>query len=108
MRKLNIEDAFTFSEILDKMGIDADINRLGDEAKKKGADWMGGQVAILLFKKMHLAKKELIGFVASVSEKSEDDIKKMGIVELKDLFLAIANSEGFASFFKSALPQEQK
>lgn len=108
MRKLNIEDAFAFSEILDKMGIDTDLNKIMDEGKKKGADWVGGQIFLLLFKKMHLAKKELIGFISSVSGKSEEDINALDIKGLKDLFIELANNEGLASFFKSALPQEQK
>lgn len=108
MRKLNIKDAFAFSEIMDKMGIDTDLNKVIDEGKKKGPEWLGGQIFLLLFKKMHLAEEEMIGFIASVSEKSVEDVNALDIKGLKDLFIELANNEGLASFFKSALPQEQK
>lgn len=108
MRKLNIEDAFTFSEIIDKMGAETDLNKLFDQGKKNGAEWLGGQVVLLMFKKMHYAKDEIIGFIASVSEKSPDDVRKMSFKELKNIVLDIVALEGFADFFKSALPTGQE
>lgn len=108
MRKLNIEDAFTFSEIIDKMGAEADLNKIFDEGKKKGAEYAGGQIFLIIAKKMHLAKPELIGFIASVSEKSEEEVKKMSFKELKKVVMDIIELEGFADFFKSALPTGQE
>lgn len=108
MRKLNIEDAFLFSEIIDKMTIETDLNKLFDEGKKKGSEWLGGQVVLLLAKKMHLAKNELIQFIASVSEKSEQEVKTLGFKELKEVIFGIVKQEGFADFFNSALPTGQE
>lgn len=102
MRSLNIEDAFTFSEIIDKMGIDSDINHLMDEGKKKGQEWLGGQLVLLIFKRMHLAKVELIKFFASVAEIDPEELKKKNVVYLKELFTAIYKDPQFADFFQSA------
>lgn len=108
MRKLNIEDAFTFSEIIDKMGAEVDLNKLMDEGQKKGTEYLGGQIVLLLFRKMHLAKDEILGFISSVAELEPKDVKAMGFKEMKQVVTDIIKLEGFADFFKSALPTEQK
>jgi hypothetical protein len=102
MRSLIIDDAFTFSEIIDKMGIDADLNRLMDEGAKKGQEWLGGQLVLLVFRKMHKAKDELVGFLASVAEIPAEDLRKKNIVYLKDLFGQVVGDPQFADFFQSA------
>jgi hypothetical protein len=107
MRALNIDDAFAFSEIIDKMGIDTDINDLMDKGREKGQEWVGGQLVLLILKKMHKAKKELIGLLASVAEIEPSELEKKPIVYLKDVFQQITQDPQFADFFQSA-GNEQK
>ena len=102
MRALNIEDAFTFSEIIDKMGIETDLNKIMDEGKKNGQEWVGGQMVLLILKKMHKAKKELIWLLASVAELDETELSKKPVMFLKDLFGQITQDPQFADFFQSA------
>ena len=102
MRALNIEDAFTFSEIIDKMGIETDLNKIMDEGKNNGQEWVGGQLVLLILKKMHKAKKELIGLLASVAEIDEAELSKKPVMFLKDLFGQITQDPQFADFFQSA------
>lgn len=108
MRKLNIDDTFAFSEILDKMDIQADINAIYDEGKKRGIDWAGGQIVFLLVKKMHKAKEEVIALLASIHEIDIADLRKYGLFELKELITQIVNNEDFGRFFQLPEPNEQK
>lgn len=107
MRQLNIEDAFTFSEIIDKMGIDADLNDMMDKGKENGQDWMGGQIALLIIKKLHKAKKEVIDFLASLDECSSEELSKKKVIYLKDLLQGLVKDPQFADFFKSAGNEQQ-
>jgi len=108
MRKLNIDDAFAFSEIVDKMGIETDLNRIADEGSKKGQEWLGGQVALLVIKKIHKAKSELVSFLASFAEITEEELSKKPISYLKDLLIALSKDESFDSFFPQGLSSGKK
>ena len=102
MRALNIKDSFRFSEIVDKMGVDADINDLMDKGKEKGQAWVGGQLVLLIFKKMYRAEKELINLLASVAEIEPKELEGKPIIYLKELFKQITQDPQFADFFQSA------
>lgn len=102
MRSLTISDAFTFSEIIDKMGIDADLNALIDKGQTNGQEWMGGQIALLILKKIHKAKDEVLGFLASLDECSVEEISAKKVIYLKDLLSGLTKDPQFADFFKSA------
>ena len=103
MRKLNVEDSFAFSEILDRMGIQDDLNGLMDMAKKMGKDgqsWLGGQMTLLLVKKIYKAKKEVLELLASLFEKDVEEIKKLEIKELGTMISELVKNEDFGSFFQ--------
>lgn len=102
MRSLTIDDAFAFSAIIDKMGIDTDLNSLIDKGQEKGQDWMGGQIALLMITKIHRAKDEVLDFLAQVNETTVDELKQKKIVYLKELFSNLTKDPQFADFFKSA------
>lgn len=107
MRKITFEDAFVLSEILDKMNIQSDINAIFDEAKAKpgseAQNYMGGQVVLLLMKSAHKAKKELCEWIASLSGKSVEEVKGMGLKEMSDFLKELFTQEGIGDFFKSAV-----
>jgi len=106
MRKLTLEDAFTLSEVLDKMNIQTDLNKVIDEAKSKGEEaqsYLGGQLVIIILKSAYKAKAELYAWIASIAEKSVDDIKQMGLKDLASLMKEVLTQEGIGDFFKSAV-----
>lgn len=103
MRKLTVEDSFAFSAILDKMGIQDDLNVLMDEAKSKGKDgqaWLGGQIVLLFVKRLHKAQNEVIELLASLFDKPQAELRKESIGELKNMITEIFKSEDFGSFFR--------
>jgi hypothetical protein len=112
MRKIELEDAFTFSEIVDKMGIATDLERLIEEIKNAPAGSMsqekaGVKIVVILFSKMHKAKKEMIAFAASMLGKKPEETAKMTFTELKQVFTDLVGSEEFAPFFKSAADESK-
>ena len=110
MRKLTLDDAFTLSAIIDKMNIQTDLNKLMDEAKLKGSgmqEYLGGQMALLLIKSAHKARVEFYELLSSLSGKTQEEIKNMGLKDIKNLFTELAKQEDIGSFFKSAV-EEQK
>jgi len=111
MRKLNVEDSFAFSEILDKMGIQDDLNTMLDKAKLMGKDgqaWLGGQMALLLIKKIYRAKDEVLALLASLFEKDVKEISKLEIKNIGSMITELIKNEDFASFFPSVEVDEKK
>lgn len=111
MRKLNVEDSFAFSEILDKMGIQDDLNDLIDKAKAMGKDgqaWLGGQMTMLLIKKIYKAKEEVLDLLASLFEKDVKEVRKLEIKELGSMIMELIKNEDFGSFFQSVEVDEKK
>lgn len=102
MRQLTIKDAFTFSEIIDKMGIDTDLNALLDKGGEKGQEWMGGQIALLVIKKLHRAQDEVLAFLASLEGCTVEELSNKPVVYIKDLISGLTKDPQFADFFKSA------
>lgn len=108
MRKLTLEDAFTLSEVLDKMNIQADLNRLFDEAKKKGSDaqsYLGGQMALLVVKSAYKAKKELYEWISSLSGRTVEEVKSMSLKETTQFMKELFTSEDIGDFFKQAVTE---
>lgn len=107
MRELNITDAFQLSKIIDKMEIRVDIDEMMDQMQeiltKDGTDkaqaFLGGQMVLTLISKLHKAENEVIEWIASLSEKSIDDVRKLKFKELKEILTELFSSEGFLELF---------
>lgn len=108
MRKLNIDDAFTFSEIVDQLGIEVDLNKWADDFKGKSPQYIGGQVGLLLLKKLSKAKPAVMQFLASYAELSVEELSKKPLSYLKDMFIEMAKDESFDSFFPQGKSKEKK
>ncbi len=100
MRDFTLEDGFALSEILDKAGIDLDLNAFGDAVKEGNQAYVGGKLVLQLIKKMYLAKTEIIKLMASLSEESVDEVKKWSVDKIKAFFTELFGKGGIADFFK--------
>jgi len=107
MRELQFSDSFLFSEIIDKMNIQADLNKLFDDAKarKDSQEYLGGQLILMISKRWHLAQKEITHFIAELTEKTPEEVSKMKLSELKGLLKELFSNPEFADFFKSAVAE---
>lgn len=99
MREFTLEDGFALSEILDKTGLDLDLNAFGDAVKNGNQAYVGGQLVLTVIKKMHLAKTEIIKLMASMSEEPTDEVKKWKIDKIKAFFTDLFSQGGVADFF---------
>ena len=102
MREFTLNDGFALSEIIDKMKIDLDMNAIGDAVKqgnKEAQAYFGGQLMLTLVKKLHLARAEIVAFVASMTGDTKDEVKKYNITKIKEVFVEIFKQEGLGDFF---------
>ena len=102
IRELYFEDTFLLSEIIDKMDLQADLNKLFEDAKKHpdAQAYLGGQLILSILKRAHKAKDEITQFVANITEQSVEDIKKLKLSEIKDVLSALIKDDEFQNFFK--------
>lgn len=108
MRDLNITDAFRLSKIIDKMEIRLDIDTLIDQMQsvmandgvEKAQAFLGGQMVLTLVSKMHKAEDEVIEWIASLTDKSIEEVKAFNLKELKAVLTELFNSEGFVELFQ--------
>lgn len=102
MRKLELQDVFKLSEIIDVMGIELDLKELMDKVKKDGGitERVGGQIALLFIKKLHKAEKQTYKFIAELTGETVEEVKKYRPKKLIDLFVELLNDEDFADFFQ--------
>ena len=105
MRKIVLKDSFTLSRILDKTNLTADLNKVVEEGKEKGTDYVGGQFFMLIAKKWHLAEKEIVDFLASLFEKAPKEIEELSLPEIKDLFKELFSSEDIKKLFTQAVEE---
>ena len=100
MREFTLENGFLVSEILDKTGLQIDLNAMADASKNKDSQaYLGGQLVLNLIKKMHLAKKEIIKLMSDMSEKPIEEVKQWKIEQIKEFFTGLFNQTGLKDFF---------
>ena len=110
MRELKLKDIYKLSHIIDKMQIKADINKILDEAKKSpdAQAYVGGQMALILVSKLHLAQKEVSSFLSELTDLKLDDIDDLNIPEAIKLFKELFNRNDMSGFFNSAVADDEK
>lgn len=106
MREFKAKDIFLLSLILDKIEFDEDLNGLFEAAKAKQKDrqaFLGGKLILVIFKRFHKAKDEILQLASELSEMSVEEVGELSIKELKDIFMSMVNNEDFKDFFKQAV-----
>lgn len=104
MRELGMKDIYYLSEILDKMDVDIDLNKLADKAKVSGdaQAYVGGQLMLLLLRKAYKAKNEVNAWLASLTGKTPDEISALKFTEMKSLLAEVSKLDGLNEVFQSA------
>ena len=97
MRNLKTKDLFTFSKMLNRMGLKEDFkDLLGD----KEATNVGLTIIMSLIEKLPEAEKEFYEFVSPIAEKTSEEMEELNLNELMETLKAIMKDESVASFFK--------
>lgn len=104
MRGLVLQDVFRLSEIIDEMGIELDLKELMDKVKAEGGmtERIGGQIALMLMKKLHKSENKMYEFIAELSGDSVEDVKKYRPKQIINFFSDLLNDEDFSDFFQQA------
>lgn len=114
IKPFDLEDVFTMSEIIDKMGLDADVRNVisqvnvsklenADDAKTLGKE-VGLGIGIDLISKfirnLHKAKNEVKKLIGDMSGKSPEEVSKMSMKDMKEFFSELIGDGEFIDFLK--------
>ena len=114
IKPFDLEDVFTMSEIIDKMGLDADVRNVisqvnvsklenADDAKALGKE-VGLGIGIDLISKfirnLHKAKNEVKKLIGDMSGKSPEEVSKLPMKDMKEFFSELIGDGEFIDFLK--------
>lgn len=114
IKPFDLEDVFTTSEIIDKMGLDADVRNVisqvnvsklenADDAKALGKEVAVG-IGIDLISKfvrnLYKAKSEVKKLIGDMSGKSPDEVSKLSMKDMKEFFAELIGDGEFIDFLK--------
>lgn len=117
----DFDDVFIISEIIDKMGLEADIKQLTnatqsskleniDDASKLGKEVLMGLGIDLITKivrNLHKARKEVKKLISSLTGLTEKEVSKMSLKQIKDFFTELVSNEEFEDFLSQAEGTDQ-
>lgn len=121
-KDFDLDDVFTISEIIDKMGLEADIDKITKQVKtakienKKDATTVGKEVAVGLgidlvtkmIRNLHKAKSEVKQLISNLTGLDSQAVGKMGLRQIKDFFSELVQHEGFTDFLSQAEGSSEK
>lgn len=116
IKEFDLEDVFIMSEIIDKMGIEADVDKITKSIKtakienKKDVSSLGKEVVVgigidlvtKLIRNLHKARKEVFKLIADLTGLKEEEVKRFTIKQLTAFFTELISGEGFKDFLSQA------
>lgn len=114
IKPFDLEDVFTMSEIIDKMGLDADVRNVisqvnvsklenADDAKALGKEvavGIGIDLISKFIRNLHKAKNEVKKLIGDMSGKSPDEVSKFSMKDMKEFFAELLGDGEFIDFLK--------
>ena len=114
VKPFDLEDVFTMSEIIDKMGLDADVRNVisqvnvsklenADDAKALGKEvavGIGIDLISKFIRNLHKAKNEVKKLIGDMSGKSQDEVSKFSMKDMKEFFAELLGDGEFIDFLK--------
>ena len=116
IKGFDLDNVFTLSEIIDKMGLEADVDKITKQIKtsklenKKDATALGKEVAVGLgidlvtkiLRNFHKAKNEVKQLIGNLTGLSEKEVSAMNFKQLKEFFTELVKQDGFNDFLSQA------
>jgi len=113
-KEFDLEDVFVMSQIIDKMGLDADVKKIIEQVQtaqlsnKSDAQKVGKEVLVAIgvdligkfIRNLHKAHKEVKQLIANLTGKTVDEVAKMPLREMKAFFTELAGDGEFIDFLK--------
>lgn len=115
-KQFDLDDVFLMSEIIDKIGLEADIDKITKQIKatklenKEDAAKIGKEVAVALgldlvtkiVRSFHKAKVEVKQLISNLTGMKQEEVSKMSLKQMKDFFSELVSHEEFGDFLKQA------
>lgn len=122
VKEFDLDNVFMLSEIIDKMEIEADIEKITKMIQtsklesKKDAAALGKEVAVgigidlvtKLVRNLHKARTEVKELISNLTGLSMDEVKKFGIKQIYEFFSELVKTEGFEDFLSQAGVSDEK
>lgn len=113
-KEFDLEDVFVMSQIIDKMGLDADVKKIIEQVQtaqlsnKTDAQKVGKEVLVAIgvdligkfIRNLHKAGKEVKQLIANLTGKTVEEVAKMPLREMKVFFTELAGDGEFIDFLK--------
>ena len=121
-KDFDLDNIFTMSDIIDKMGLEADVSKISKQIQtsklenKKDATKLGKEVAISLgielitkiLRNLHKARNEIKELIASLTESTPELVGKFSLKQTKEFFTELVQREGFFDFLEQAEASTEK
>lgn len=115
-KDFDLKDVFLISEIIDKMGLEADIEKVTKTIQtsklenKKDATALGKEIAVgigielitKMIRNLFKAQKEVIQLISNMTGLSPEEVSKFGIKQIKEFFTDLFKHEGVEDFLSQA------
>ena len=116
IKDFDLDEVFLLSEILDKMNLKIDTSKLTgkvstdklesmDDVKALGKDTLIAVIAELItdvIKNLWKAKNLVVKLISNLTGMKPEEVKKMGIKQLKEFFTELIEQPDFKNFLESA------
>lgn len=116
IKDFDLDNVFTISEIIDKMGLEADVEKITKQIKtaklenKKDATALGKEVVVGLgidlvtkiLRNFFKAKKEVKQLISNLTGLSEKEVSTMNLKQMKEFFTELVQHDGFNDFLSQA------
>lgn len=114
VKPFDLEDVFTMSEIIDKMGLDADVRNVINQVSvsklenSKDAKALGKEVAVGIgidliskfIRNLYKAKNEVKKLIGDMSGKDQNEVSRMSMKDMKEFFSELFGDDEFIDFLK--------
>lgn len=109
MRKLGLKDVFAFSEIMDVMDLKINVTEIVEKAKEANdaQEAAGMEIFMLVFRNLHKAEKQIVSWLASLNDLSDEEAENLSASELVALLKELFTGDDMKDFFNSLSMTEQ-
>lgn len=107
VRELYLDDMFLLLEIIDDMGMQEEIKRLFNPETVSGVtkeelirqqNTKGFELVVKALFKSPKSKEKIYTFISGLTDIPTEDVRKLGLKQLKELYAAIKESVGASDF----------
>jgi hypothetical protein len=112
VKDFDLQDVFLISEIIDKMGLEADVEKITKTIRtsklesRADAATLGKEVAVgigidlvtKVIRNLFKAQKEVIKLISNLTGLPDAEVSRFGIKKIKEFFSELIQHEGFGDF----------